>query len=82
MAGTQYWLIASAIASDTQIAWPHNSVGASGPQAISTDGGPFIVATAALGAFDVIGTTVPEPGTFALAAAGLALCIARCWDPQ
>jgi len=67
--GGTYWL---APASDdvTWEAWNWNSIGASGPGAISTDGGATWVPGAydPNGAFDVLGTpaTTPEPCTLML----------------
>ena len=78
LSGTQYWLIASTVAADTLGTWGLNTTGTFGGAASSTNGAAFtVISNYPLGAFDVIGTTVPEPATFALAAAGLALCLAR-----
>ena len=70
--GTQYWLVASVIASDTWDAWMLNTTGATGFkwQNGTTE------ADQTLGAFDVLGTpgaAVPEPSTVLLSAGGLAL---------
>jgi hypothetical protein len=63
--GTQYWLVASVIASDTWDAWMFNTTGATGPTT---------TAGSTLGAFDVLGTpAVPEPSTVLFTASGLAL---------
>ena len=75
ISGVQYWVGASAIATDTFDILNTNSIGASGPVAESFNGGPVFGSTAPLVAFDVL--SVPEPGTFVLVAAGLALCLAR-----
>ena len=72
-AGTQYWVGASAIASDTWAEFYLDSTSITGTRAFSINGGSFLLGPNTLGAFDVIG--VPEPGTFALAATGLALCL-------
>lgn len=74
--GTTYWIVAvsdSSGASDTIDGWNFNSTGATGTMAYSFDGttwstagDPFI-----LPAFEVKGTPVPEPPTFAML--GLAL---------
>jgi hypothetical protein len=69
--GTQYWLVASVIASDTWDAWNLNSTGATGFVWLSGSGS---VADQTLGAFDVLGTpAVPEPSTVLFTAGGLAL---------
>jgi hypothetical protein len=64
--GVRYWLFASTISGDTADVWQQNSMGVSGPF-VSAGGG----ATMLLGAFDVIGSAVPEPTTFSFVAAGL-----------
>jgi len=73
--GAQYWLVASAIASDTIDAWAVNTTGAIGPVAENLGSG-FVMTSGTLGAFDVLGTVgaaVPEPSTVLLTAGGLAL---------
>jgi hypothetical protein len=72
--GTQYWLVASPIASDTFAAWMVNSTSASGPRATNQGSGFSSDGVSALGAFDVLGTPgVPEPSTLLFTAGGLAL---------
>ena len=71
--GTQYWLVASVIASDTWEAWMLNTTGATG---FKWQTGLGTSADETLGAFDVLGTpgaAVPEPSTVLLSAGGLAL---------
>jgi hypothetical protein len=66
--GTQYWIVASAIASDTWAGWMLNTTSATGFEWSNgtTTGGQT------LGAFDVLGDPVPEPSSVLLTAGGLA----------
>ncbi len=65
--GDAYWL-APASDSITWEAWNNNTTGASGAGAISADGGVTWAAQqySPNGAFDVMGTTVPEPSALLL----------------
>ena len=65
-AGTQYWLIADPGNAATVDAWNFNSIGDTGPHAVSAGGGPFTDGTNTRGAFEILGTPVPEPSTLAL----------------
>jgi MYXO-CTERM domain-containing protein len=74
-ANTQYWLVAIP-ASDTWAAWNDNSIGATGNMAGSQDNGSTwnLSSGQDQGAFRVLsGSSVPEPVTAFLAAAGLGL---------
>jgi hypothetical protein len=81
VSGQQYWLTMSAIATRSLVNWSGNSTGATGPMSVRRlPDGTSNVTIQTLGAFDVIGTAVPEPGNFVLVSAGLALCcVARIW---
>jgi hypothetical protein len=69
--GTQYWVVGSAVASDTWAAWMFNTTGATG---FKWETGLGTSAGTTLGAFDVLGTpAVPEPSTVLFTASGLAL---------
>jgi len=75
-AGKQYWVVAAPGASDTQAGWTNtNTLGVLAEQ--DTLNGPFISGTSVRSAFDVIGTETPEPSSFLLVAAGLALLARR-----
>jgi hypothetical protein len=83
-AGMPYWLIAEPGDPSTWAAWNLNSIGATGPRAISQAGGPFSVQTDTLATFEITGTpfvpTVPEPSSLALLSlGGLALAGWRRW---
>jgi hypothetical protein len=75
-AGTQYWIVVTA-AGSTDAGWNENSLGLFGNYAheSSQGGGWAFNSGQRLAAFDVQGTipgsSVPEPATFAFAAAGL-----------
>jgi MYXO-CTERM domain-containing protein len=73
-ANTQYWLVAIP-ASDTWAAWNFNSIGATGNLAQSLDNGTTwnLYPGQDQGAFRVLSSSVPEPVTTLLAAAGLGL---------
>ena len=71
-AGTRYWVTAAPGAPDTRAIWTNtNTLGLLADQ--QTLGGPFIPGTSTLSAFGVNGIVVPEPISFFLVAAGLAL---------
>ena len=71
-AGTRYWITAAPGAPDTRAIWTNtNTLGLLADQ--QTLGGPFIPGTSTLSAFGVNGIVVPEPISFFLVAAGLAL---------
>jgi len=63
VSGTQYWLVATTIASDTWDGWNFNSIGSTGPQTQNFGSGFGTPAIGIQGAFDVLGspTVVPEP---------------------
>jgi hypothetical protein len=67
--GTQYWLVASTIASDTMDVWNISSPSVFG--LVWQTG--FASFSGTVGAFDVLGTVVPEPSAVLLSAGGLAL---------
>jgi hypothetical protein len=67
--GTQYWIVASATASDTHDAWMFNTTGALG---FKWQTGAGTASGSTLGAFDVLGDPVPEPSSVLLTAGGLA----------
>ncbi len=66
--GTQYWVVASPIASDTWDAWNLNNTGSTNPAASNSGGGWATGETTS--AFDVLGTPagVPEPTSIVLLA--------------
>jgi hypothetical protein len=68
ISGTQYWLVASPIASDTVDSWNRNSIGAFTPRALNTGSGFGSEGTELAPAFDVLGTPVPEPSYIVLLA--------------
>lgn len=70
-AGTQYWLIASAPAADTDAAWNLNNQGATGPLAFRWSGGAWGITSDTQGAFRI--QDIPEPGSFLLLLTGLGL---------
>jgi hypothetical protein len=71
-AGTRYWVTAAPGTSDTRAIWTNtNTLGLLADQ--QTLGGPFIPGNSTLSAFDVNGIVVPEPSSFVLVAASLAL---------
>ena len=72
-AGTRYWVTVAPGGADTQAIWTNtNTSGLLADQ--ETSGGPFIPGTSVLSAFGVNGVdAVPEPVSFFLVAAGLAL---------
>ena len=73
-AGSQYWIVASAIASsNTEDVWAENSTGATGLVASNNGPGYSLTSGAPMAAFDVIGA--PEPGTLALGIGALALLV-------
>jgi hypothetical protein len=76
-AGTRYWITVIADAHDS-VAWNLNSTGDAADQAVSVDGGAtwFSPSGNTPGAFEVL-SAVPEPGTVALAGAGLAWLLVR-----
>jgi hypothetical protein len=65
-AGTRYWLIADPGNAATWDVWNFNSIGDTGPHALSAGGGPFTDGNATRGAFEILGTPVPEPSSLAL----------------
>lgn len=70
--GTQYWVVATPIASDLWTAWNQNSIGDTGPVAGNTGASWFLQPSGSSpSAFEVTGSTVPEPATCALFALGL-----------
>jgi hypothetical protein len=74
-AGTQYWLVAAAGASDTWDDWViGGNLGA--PVAITEiSAGPLVRIFDDQGGFDVLGTPVPEPGLASLVGVGLSLLV-------
>jgi hypothetical protein len=68
----QYWLVADPGNAATWDAWPMNSIGDSGPHAVSQGGAPFTDESNTRGAFEIFASpvTVPEPSSFALLAFG------------
>ena len=76
--GAMYWLIASAPIADTFAVWNMNNQGASGPRAYREFGGSWATNISVdLGAFEIQGTAIPEPGSLLLLVAGLALLVAK-----
>ena len=59
MATQQYWIDVAGVG-DASAAWNWNVVGAIGPYA-QRGGGSFVLNDGTLGAFDVLGTPIPEP---------------------
>jgi hypothetical protein len=77
ISGTQYWLVASTIASNTWDAWNWNSIGSNGLVTANLGGGFHPPSTDTQGAFDVLGTpAVPEPTSIVLLATGLGVVVA------
>jgi hypothetical protein len=73
--GAAYWLIVTPGAADTYAAWYGNSLGISTPYAYTLNGTTFSpISGVTTNVFDVL-STAPEPGTFALFAAGIGLCL-------
>jgi hypothetical protein len=76
LSGTQYWLVASPIASDTGSAWNINSIGSTGPFTQNFGSGFETPGIGAQGAFAVLGVPVPEPNpTSLLLATVLLACL-------
>jgi hypothetical protein len=75
-AGSTYWLAVSPGDNTTFAAWQDNTTGATLPGAF-TDNGVWRYGSGYRMAFDVIGTSVPEPGTLLLVGLGLAGIVGR-----
>jgi hypothetical protein len=73
LAGQQYWILAVANGFSDQLMWNLNSLGVTGPHATSVDQGPYSTDTSVEGAFQVLGTVVPEPSSAALSVLGFAV---------
>jgi len=74
-AGTQYWLVAEAGASDTWDDWVVGGDFGSPVAITELSGGPLVRTTDDQGGFDVQGTAVPEPWSGALVGVGLCFCL-------
>jgi hypothetical protein len=74
-AGTQYWLVASALG-DGFLGWHINNTGDTGPSALRANDGPWSISPVNVPAFAVEGTQVisevPEPASSTLFGLGLA----------
>jgi hypothetical protein len=70
--GVQYWLVASPGAANTSVVWEANNLGLTGTEGQRIGNSAFNPIRATLSAFDVQGTSVPEPGTFGAEAAAIA----------
>lgn len=70
--GEEYWLIVSA-SGPTSAAWNHSIVTEPGAQLARVDDSSWFRVAPEQGAFRISGNVIPEPGTFALAALGVAL---------
>jgi hypothetical protein len=75
IAGVPYWIVVTAGGPDTSIDWFRNSISATGTTALNNGGSGFFANTNVVGAFDIVGDTVPEPSTGFSAAGGLALLL-------
>ena len=77
--GTQYWLIAGTPTDQTWAAWNFNSIGHTGPHASRTGSGSWGTDDDTTGAFRISSyeSAIPEPGTWCLVLAGIALLGAR-----
>jgi hypothetical protein len=74
--GQQYWLVVSAPDPTTWASWHYNTIGHTGPHAMSTLGEPFSVSDLGTGAFRITAAPdVPEPGSLFLAGSGLLLLL-------
>jgi hypothetical protein len=77
-AGEQYWLVATAGTNSSFDVWDANSIGQIGPVSQTFTPGVFSGSHfSSEGAFDVQGTSVPEPSTFVLFG-GLLLLFGGC----
>lgn len=61
LAGHEYWMEVAPSAVDTLADW--NTVDQIGSLGISSNGGPFLIQDGFVPAFDVLGTSVPEPSS-------------------
>jgi hypothetical protein len=74
--GIQYWIVAAPGSSDTSGSWQDNNVGAIGPVAQTRNGGGWMWGSDGIaGAFDVLGSPVPEPTSGSLLAGALSILI-------
>lgn len=72
LAGQTYWIWIQPAVPSTRAAWNWNSTGITGLAAQTDANGKFQLRDGTpRGAFDVLGTTVPEPSSFWFAGAGL-----------
>jgi hypothetical protein len=72
--GQQYFMVLGPISATSDLEWIWNSQGVTGLTLASLDGGStweFAFAGSTLGAFDVLGTATPEPGTMGMLGGGL-----------
>lgn len=69
--GTNYWLEVLPYDSGTNALWDLNNTHTSGTNSFYDTADGWASGTATIGAFDVLGTPVPEPSTLLLLSAGL-----------